>query len=68
MTNGKLYDVAIVGCCPVGATLAILLAQYGLSIAVVEQTADIYDKPRAITIDHESANDHHANQQIAYLL
>jgi 3-(3-hydroxy-phenyl)propionate hydroxylase len=47
------YDVAIVGCGPVGATLANLLCNYGLDIAVVEQAADIYDKPRAITIDHE---------------
>jgi len=48
-----LYDVAIVGCGPVGATLANLLANYGLKIAVIEQAAGVYDKPRAITIDHE---------------
>ena len=50
---GKLYDVAIVGYGPVGATLANLLARRGLRVAVVEQAADIYDKPRAITLDHE---------------
>ncbi len=49
----KVYDVAIVGYGPVGATLANLLACHGLSIAVVEQAADVYDKPRAITLDHE---------------
>jgi 3-(3-hydroxy-phenyl)propionate hydroxylase len=48
-----MYDIAIVGYGPVGATLANLLAQYGLKIAVVEQAAGIYDKPRAITLDHE---------------
>jgi 3-(3-hydroxy-phenyl)propionate hydroxylase len=48
-----LYDVAIVGYGPVGATFANLLSNHGLKIAVVEQAADIYDKPRAITIDHE---------------
>ena len=48
-----IYDVAIVGYGPVGATFANLLARYGLSVAVVEQAAGIYDKPRAITIDHE---------------
>jgi 3-(3-hydroxy-phenyl)propionate hydroxylase len=48
-----LHDVAIVGYGPVGATFANLLSGYGLKIAVVEQAADIYDKPRAITIDHE---------------
>ena len=47
------YDVAIVGYGPAGATFANLLAKYGLRIAVVDQAADVYDKPRAITIDHE---------------
>jgi 3-(3-hydroxy-phenyl)propionate hydroxylase len=53
MTDAVLYDVAIVGYGPVGATFANLLAKYGLKIAVIEQAAGIYDKPRAITIDHE---------------
>lgn len=51
--DAALYDVAIVGYGPVGATFANLLAKYGLKIVVVEQAAGIYDKPRAITIDHE---------------
>lgn len=49
-----MYDIVIVGCGPVGATLASLLAKYGLRIAVVEQAAGVYDKPRAITLDHEA--------------
>jgi 3-(3-hydroxy-phenyl)propionate hydroxylase len=48
------YDVAIVGYGPVGAIFANLLANYGLKIAVVERAAAIYDKPRAITLDHEA--------------
>ena len=48
------YDVAIVGYGPVGAVFANLLAKRGLKVAVVERTADIYDKPRAITLDHEA--------------
>lgn len=52
-TDTALYDVAIVGYGPVGATFANLLAKYSLKIVVVEQAAGIYDKPRAITIDHE---------------
>lgn len=48
------YDVAIVGLGPVGAIFANLLANYGLRIAVVERAAGIYDKPRAITLDHEA--------------
>src|SRR5258708_25678763 len=48
------YDVAIVGLGPVGAVFANLLSNYGLKIAVVEQADGIYDKPRAITLDHEA--------------
>jgi len=47
------YDVAIVGCGPVGAIFANLLSAYGRRIAVAERAAEIYDKPRAITVDHE---------------
>ncbi|MCC8961533.1 bifunctional 3-(3-hydroxy-phenyl)propionate/3-hydroxycinnamic acid hydroxylase [Bradyrhizobium sp. Pear76] len=48
------YDVAIVGLGPVGAIFANLLAKAGLRVAVVERVAGIYDKPRAITLDHEA--------------
>jgi 3-(3-hydroxy-phenyl)propionate hydroxylase len=48
------YDVAIVGLGPVGAIFANLLARYGFKIAVIERVAAIYDKPRAITLDHEA--------------
>jgi 3-(3-hydroxy-phenyl)propionate hydroxylase len=47
------YGALIIGYGPVGATLAGLLARHGLRIAVVEQAAGVYDKPRAITLDHE---------------
>jgi 3-(3-hydroxy-phenyl)propionate hydroxylase len=46
-------DVAIVGYGPVGATAAALLGGQGLKVAVVERMAGVYDKPRAITADHE---------------
>jgi 3-(3-hydroxy-phenyl)propionate hydroxylase len=48
------YDVAIVGYGPVGAVFANLLAKRGLDVAVIERSADIYDKPRAIALDHEA--------------
>ena len=48
------FDVAVVGYGPVGATLAALLAKRGLSVAVVEKEAEIFDKPRAIAADHEA--------------
>jgi 3-(3-hydroxy-phenyl)propionate hydroxylase len=53
MPDPAPYDVLIVGYGPVGATLAGLLVRHGLRVAVAEQAAGIYDKPRAITLDHE---------------
>jgi len=48
-----LYDALVIGYGPVGATLAALLARHGLRVAVADQAAGIYDKPRAIALDHE---------------
>lgn len=50
-----LYDVAIVGYGPVGAVAANLLGRTGLRTLVVERRHDIYDKPRALALDHEIA-------------
>ena len=44
------YDVFIIGYGPVGATLAALLVRHGLRVAVADQAAEVYDKPRAITL------------------
>jgi 3-(3-hydroxy-phenyl)propionate hydroxylase len=46
-------DVAIVGYGPVGATLANLLADYGLSVAIFEREASVYHLPRAAHFDGE---------------
>jgi 3-(3-hydroxy-phenyl)propionate hydroxylase len=46
-------DIAIVGYGPVGATAAALLGGQGLKVVIIERMAGIYDKPRAITADHE---------------
>ncbi len=46
-------DVCIVGYGPVGATLANLLADCGLSVLVLEREADIYLLPRAVHFDDE---------------
>lgn len=47
------HDVTITGLGPVGATLAILLAQQGLSVGIYEREAAPYPLPRAVHIDGE---------------
>ncbi|WP_298193765.1 bifunctional 3-(3-hydroxy-phenyl)propionate/3-hydroxycinnamic acid hydroxylase [Novosphingobium sp.] len=46
-------DVLIAGGGPTGITLAILLAQRGVTVIVAEKERDIYPLPRAAHIDHE---------------
>jgi 3-(3-hydroxy-phenyl)propionate hydroxylase len=46
-------DIAIIGYGPTGATAAALLGGHGLRVVVIERLGGIYDKPRAITADHE---------------
>jgi len=48
-----VYDVAIVGLGPTGATLANLLGAAGRSVLVVEKERDIFPLPRAIHYDGE---------------
>ncbi len=47
------YDVAIVGYGPAGAVLAALLGQAGQRVLVCERLRDVYQIPRAISLDHE---------------
>lgn len=48
-----IYDVAIVGYGPSGAIAACILGQAGLNVYVCDRDHDIYEKPRAIALDHE---------------
>ncbi len=53
MTSALSPDVAILGYGPVGALLANLLGQAGLSVAVYERGTAIYALPRAVHFDGE---------------
>ena len=47
------FDVAIAGFGPTGAVAACLLGQAGLRTLVIDKSRTVWDKPRAIAIDHE---------------
>lgn len=49
----QLYDVAVIGLGPVGATFANLLACRGLRVAVLEREPNPYALPRAVHFDAE---------------
>lgn len=48
-----MFDIAIVGFGPSGAVAAALLGQAGHRVWVGDRLTAIYDKPRAIALDHE---------------
>ena len=48
-----MYDVAIIGFGPTGAVAAGLLGGQGLRTLVCDRSSEVYDKPRAISLDHE---------------
>jgi 3-(3-hydroxy-phenyl)propionate hydroxylase len=47
-------DVAIIGCGPVGVTLAGLLARRGLNVIAFDRATELYPLPRAAHLDHET--------------
>lgn len=50
----SVFDVSIVGCGPVGAGAALLLAREGLRVVVIDRSPDVYDLPRAVFLDGET--------------
>ncbi len=48
-----MFDVAIIGCGPVGALAANLLGKAGLKTLVVEREVNPFPLPRAVHLDHE---------------
>lgn len=49
----ELFDVAIVGFGPTGAIAAGLLGKQGIRTFVCDKSHEVYNKPRAIALDHE---------------
>jgi 3-(3-hydroxy-phenyl)propionate hydroxylase len=47
------HEVAVIGFGPCGAVAAGLLGQAGFGVLAVDRATEVYDKPRAIAIDHE---------------
>ena len=52
--TARLYDVAIIGYGPTGATLAGLLGRRGLTVLVADKATGIYPQPRAVGFDHDA--------------
>lgn len=50
----EIFDVAVVGYGPTGATLANLLAESGLRVLVLDREANAYHLPRAVHFDDET--------------
>jgi 3-(3-hydroxy-phenyl)propionate hydroxylase len=53
MDEHPIYDVAVIGYGPTGATAANLLGRLGLSVVVIERDPDVYGRARAISTDEE---------------
>lgn len=51
--NRSDYQVVVVGHGPTGAIAASLLGDKGIRTLAIDRHRDVYDKPRAIAIDHE---------------
>jgi 3-(3-hydroxy-phenyl)propionate hydroxylase len=53
-SSSSTFDVAVIGCGPVGSTLANLLGLCGVKTVVLEREAKTYHLPRAVHFDDES--------------
>jgi 3-(3-hydroxy-phenyl)propionate hydroxylase len=53
VTEGNDTQVVVIGFGPSGAVAAGLLGDRGIHTLVIDRSREVYDKPRAIAIDHE---------------
>ncbi len=54
MTSAAIFDVAIIGMGPVGATLANLLGVRGIRTLAIDRDVEVHPRPRAVVLDHEA--------------
>jgi len=47
------YDVAVVGLSPAGTLTSLLLSDAPVNVIGIDKEKDIYNLPRAVTIDDE---------------
>lgn len=47
------HEVVVIGFGPCGAVAAGMLGQAGFEVLAIDRATEVYDKPRAIAIDHE---------------
>lgn len=52
--TSPVFDVAICGCGPTGATLAGLLGRAGLRVLVLDKAATVHPQPRAVGFDQDA--------------
>jgi len=52
-SDQKHFEVVVIGFGPTGAMAANLLGAQGITTLAIDRALDIYDKPRAIALDHE---------------
>ncbi len=52
-TSEPPYDAVVIGFGPSGAVAAAQLGQAGLRVLVIDKADQVYDKPRAVSMDHE---------------
>jgi len=52
--ENQIFDVAIIGYGPTGATLANLLTGRGLQVLIIDREAEVYNLPRAVHFDDET--------------
>ncbi|UFZ04460.1 bifunctional 3-(3-hydroxy-phenyl)propionate/3-hydroxycinnamic acid hydroxylase [Bradyrhizobium ontarionense] len=52
-SDKKHFEVVVIGFGPTGAIAANLLGAGGITTLAIDRARDIYDKPRAIALDHE---------------